>query len=267
MPPRTLALQEEKPTAEKPKPVIIKTDMGMQASEAALDNPDLTIYSSDGVHFKVHTRNLVVMCGNFPRPGELHGDHVELPETSEFPRDIDMPCALQLAAAAEKYQFFRLMEKCYVYMRDSLESYPAEVLSYATTHKYRDLIPDAVRETLPKPLDQVACSMYPEVLSIWIQYYYGWVQFCQKCVEASRKWDKICCSLVKKARGDFAEHALLSISSAKDIAKTILVPTCSCAGCQRAHQEMHKDIVKHLVEVPTYESFLVDFEDFRSDPT
>ncbi|KAF8867683.1 hypothetical protein BD779DRAFT_1605975 [Infundibulicybe gibba] len=225
---------------------------------------EVMIISSDGEAYTVNRGRIEVMCGNMqlPAPHKIQNT-IKLPETSQvleillqflyhrpnasLPHNLEMPLALEVAEAAEKYQVFLLVSECQNFMRRMGPIYPANVLSYATRFGHMDIISEElVRDVRAMYHGTVAQVMHPSVLKFWDQYYAHTKERLRRAVEISRAHDGSACSNWPRARGEFAEHALSDdfgeLLTAAGISS--VMPECRCSGCSRTREAVRTDLDK-----------------------
>ncbi|KAF8886723.1 hypothetical protein BD779DRAFT_603632 [Infundibulicybe gibba] len=144
---------------------------------------DIVYRSSDGVRFRIHSKNLESTTGIL-RPGKLDlQEEVELTEEAKilellfqfiYPQrqpDISslsfMTLAL-LAEAAEKYEVFPAMGLCKIHMA-MIKDHTVHILSFAIKHGYKDLVDEAAPLTIGKPLSEVASALPSHIILPWVR--------------------------------------------------------------------------------------------------
>ncbi|KAJ7281848.1 hypothetical protein C8J57DRAFT_1056446, partial [Mycena rebaudengoi] len=148
---------------------------------------DITFRSSDGVIFRVHSKNLETHSDGFP-PSTLCKSSSELVDLSEpaetlnllfqymYPQrqpdlnNIAFPLLADLSEAAEKYQVYSAMDICRIFMGNAVQDNPLTVLNYAVRHGYRDIADEAAPLTVSLPLQEVGQNMHPMYMGSWVGY-------------------------------------------------------------------------------------------------
>ncbi|KAF8728412.1 hypothetical protein AX14_006687 [Amanita brunnescens Koide BX004] len=164
----------------------IKTSPRFKAEDA-----DVIFQSSDGVQYHIHRKNLQCCAAAFP-PAEFESDKddiIHLPETSRpldllfgfmYPEPtpdtskLSVEDLLELAEAADKYQAFSVITICKLRMHGMINDYPIGVLRYAAVCYDKDLLDDAARVAIAKPLDTVVLGLSPKIAIAWVQYFQKW---------------------------------------------------------------------------------------------
>ncbi|KZP07987.1 hypothetical protein FIBSPDRAFT_874926, partial [Athelia psychrophila] len=153
---------------------------------------DINFRSRDGIIFKVHSANLKAASEGFspPEGTSSQDDIVSLTEDGETlellfqyiypqrhpdPKDIDFKLLAKLAEAAEKYQVYTAMLICHVRMGDVYADHPFEVMMYAMTHGYADLMDKSERVALEVSQTLAFESFPPQVYIAWTRYYAQWM--------------------------------------------------------------------------------------------
>jgi hypothetical protein len=168
-------------------------------------NADLTLQSSDGVLFKVFSKDLEAYSGAFPSAEIIktsQNETVLLPETSAVLelllqymrrqrqpdiRKLEFALLYALAEAAEKYEVYSATEVCKAYMMcapfsysyksiqptsdsTSMSRHPMEVLGYATRHDYDDIRDMAAPLTLDSSFSNAQAFLSTDALLAWVQF-------------------------------------------------------------------------------------------------
>ncbi|KAF8054928.1 hypothetical protein FPV67DRAFT_967428 [Lyophyllum atratum] len=153
---------------------------------------DVVFRSSDGVLFRIRTKNLEFASDGLPPPGfSPEKQVVDLSENEEtlelmfqfvYPRlqpsleGVDVKTLLALAEAVEKYQVFAGKQLCNVYMAKTLPSNAVAVLDYSIRHNYPALANRAAPSvTLPGLAHSAAIeAVSAELLRAWVPYHNQW---------------------------------------------------------------------------------------------
>ncbi|KAF8887307.1 hypothetical protein BD779DRAFT_1527367, partial [Infundibulicybe gibba] len=146
---------------------------------------DVVFSSSDGVHFRIHSKNLTMNSGILG-PGQTDLQAVaQLTEPASIldvlfqfvypsrqsgisklsPDDL-----FALGEAVEKYQVFPAMELCCMYIKPLASTHPIRTLSYGLKHDYPDLIDSAAPHTIKLPLQSVASAIPADRILHWLTY-------------------------------------------------------------------------------------------------
>ncbi|KAJ7576141.1 hypothetical protein C8J56DRAFT_973192 [Mycena floridula] len=152
----------ESPTAVASNECSLESTSGCCPVEDCRLTVDLSLLSSDGVNIGAHKANMGLFSEGFPTVDALQQmsvpglETVSLDETGVILKllvqflhlqplpecsDIDFNTLLKLAYAAEKYLVYSAMLLCKLKFSDDrlYKIYPAQVLSYATRHRYTAL--------------------------------------------------------------------------------------------------------------------------------
>ncbi|KAF9472945.1 hypothetical protein BDN70DRAFT_997913 [Pholiota conissans] len=167
-------------------------------SESSIFNSptgDVTFISSDLVLFKLHSTHLNVNSMGFANfsentivgkelvPLAEHSTILDVlfqfieppPESREFRQplvgSLKPELLFKLAEAAEKYIVYAAMNVCITRMQQLVKEYPLEALNHSAMHGYRDLADEAAKNSLLRPLDQVAIKLTgPGVIQRYLIY-------------------------------------------------------------------------------------------------
>ncbi|KAH8809505.1 hypothetical protein DL96DRAFT_1821786 [Flagelloscypha sp. PMI_526] len=164
---------------------------------------DVTLKSSDGTLFKVHSQHLAWASGAFPPLSSNPDEIVEMSENSEilenllgfmYPRrhphlhDIKFETLAGLAEAAEKYEVFSAMNLCNYKMKDFMSKHPAQVLAYACKHDYPHIIEASSEFGLKRPLGEIVSMLPRHLVMPWVmfreQYVNAWSWSCKQYAPA-----------------------------------------------------------------------------------
>ncbi|KZP29122.1 hypothetical protein FIBSPDRAFT_885213 [Athelia psychrophila] len=153
---------------------------------------DVTFRSCDRILFQVHRNNLKVVSEGFAPPdgtGTSQREIVPLTESGEtlellfqfiyphkYPdlKDVEFTQLAKLAEAAEKYQVYSAMAVCNFKMRDAYQEHPHEVMMYAMTHGYADLMDKSERTALDVSQTVAFECFSLQVYIAWTRYYFQW---------------------------------------------------------------------------------------------
>ncbi|KAF8071467.1 hypothetical protein FPV67DRAFT_874709 [Lyophyllum atratum] len=153
---------------------------------------DVVFRSSDGVLFRIHSKNLEFASDGFPPPEfSTENQLVDLPEIARtlelmfrfvYPRlqpsleGVNSDILSPLAEAVEKYQILTGKELCNVYMSKTLPSNAVAVLDYSIRHNYPALANRAAPSvTLPDLAQSTAIeTVSAELLRAWVPYHNQW---------------------------------------------------------------------------------------------
>ncbi|KAF8887298.1 hypothetical protein BD779DRAFT_1527329 [Infundibulicybe gibba] len=166
--------------------IMKKSDPGLvfSANFQAAD-ADVVYCSSDGVRFRIHSKNLAITSGVL-NPGtmdlqaEVHltepANILELLFQCVYPRrqsDISQLSPEDLFAlgeAVEKYEIFPAMELCRLYIKTLAQSHPILTLGFGFKHGYPDLVDDAALYTMNYPLSTVVSALPDHAVLPWVGF-------------------------------------------------------------------------------------------------
>ncbi|KAJ6502894.1 hypothetical protein C8R47DRAFT_218682 [Mycena vitilis] len=155
---------------------------------------DMTVVSSDGTLFKVHSRNLAAHSDVFRNAADatlpgIGEDTVYLTESAET---LDLlfrlmygpsPPALallkfetlaRLAEAVEKYSVHSALTACRLQMKAAASEHPFEVLMYATRHDLPKLANDAAQRSMGRGVTEALAVLPPDDFEPWILFHERW---------------------------------------------------------------------------------------------
>ncbi|KAF8887308.1 hypothetical protein BD779DRAFT_1527370 [Infundibulicybe gibba] len=150
---------------------------------------DVVFSSSDGVHFRIHSKNLAVNSGVLdPGPTDLQAvaQLTEPASTLEILFQFIYPSRrsdisklspdglFTLGEAVEKYQVFPAMELCCIYIKPLASTHAIRTLSYGLKHDYPDLIDSAAPYTIHYPLQEVVSAIPADRVLHWLAYRQAW---------------------------------------------------------------------------------------------
>jgi len=136
------------------------------------------LLSSDGVRFNVHRKKIEMHSERFTEPKGISDDawknftvHIELDESSKVldlllsmiyrmdrakanlrNAEFEFDVLNAVAEAAENYSFDMASGICEVYMSDSSEEHPVEVMKYAIRHSHFDVMDSAAPWLIGLPI-------------------------------------------------------------------------------------------------------------------
>jgi len=163
------------------------------------EDANLVLRSSDGVRFKVYSKDLEAFSQGFPSASEfaVTDEIVQLTERADvlelllqFMRrqrqpeiaGIDFDILSRLAEAVEKYEAFSAMQLCKIYMKTHRYTHPMEILNYAAKHDYPDLRDSAAPGTIGISYKVAKAALSPSVLVVWIEYREGWLDVLRRAL-------------------------------------------------------------------------------------
>ncbi|KAJ7074714.1 hypothetical protein C8F01DRAFT_970452, partial [Mycena amicta] len=187
------------PLAFRAKDLLYVVDLSPQTvrvvnfstgSDACKLPVDVILRSSDGKLLGAHLKNLEMFSEGFPPASfattRSDNGKLEIVPLTEDSKTLELllqyihnqrhpdlskigfTTVANVAEAAEKYFVYCAMDACKSQMKLSVQAHPLEVLSYATTHNYKDLREEAAPLTVSISLDQVQRVLAPSVLLAWV---------------------------------------------------------------------------------------------------
>ncbi|KAJ7598140.1 hypothetical protein C8J56DRAFT_814433 [Mycena floridula] len=171
---------------------------------------DMVLESSEGVKFGAHNQFLSCYSEAFPSTGEgvviLPDDVVKLSENTEIvtlmlqfmhpkppPELHELPFSTlaQMAEAAEKYRIYAAMTSCKLLMRQAAMRHPLEVMLYAITHGYDDLLEEASPCSISLKEADVFSQLDGrlDIYSAWTLYKQEWIdKNMVECLRSAMKY-------------------------------------------------------------------------------
>ncbi|KAF8892759.1 hypothetical protein CPB85DRAFT_1331251 [Mucidula mucida] len=148
------------PTDNKNATAVIVTD----DPEFNAADGDICIISSDNVRFKVHSTNLRAHSSVFPVDAANGAeDPAHMAERAEVLR-------IEVAMAADKYQFLVLSALCDCYMESHATAHPAEVLRYAFLRGEDSILDRVAPHTISLEVLDTAQMFNLNLFQRWILY-------------------------------------------------------------------------------------------------
>jgi len=241
------------------------------------DDSDITLQSSDGVLFKVDSKNLAAYSEAFPASDltiTANGEVVALQETSDVlhlllqymhrrrqPDLTNVPFELLsgLAEAAEKYEVYSAMEVCRIHMKAAIGHHPAEVLAYAGRHDYADLMDRAAPLCLGSTADMGRILSGSTVtLVAWTRYCSIWQKVVHSAYKAQNPFDHYgtdcrawlgCYSLVANTLAGLPE-SIPSVFEKIDQSRATMETYCE--GCTKSLTDWKRSIETSIRAVPDF---------------
>jgi len=157
------------------------------------ENADLTIRSSDGVLFKVFSKNLSTFSTAFPSPEHIPPGRNEVIQLSESAAVLDLLFQFMrpqcqpdlhaisfkvggaLADAVQKYNVFPAGGVCNIYMSTAAPTFPIEVLKYSYKHSQPAVGDLAAPHTLGEDVQAIQHVFPSHGVLAWMLYREGWL--------------------------------------------------------------------------------------------
>ncbi|KAJ7288884.1 hypothetical protein C8J57DRAFT_522873 [Mycena rebaudengoi] len=207
---------------------------------------DITISSSDGVLFKVHSKNLEVHSDIFADAQNTtrlasEDDVVHLSENADVLgllfqymyrqpqpdlRNVEFEVFAGLAEAAEKYAVHSALTLCRLKMSESIPAHPLEVLDYAERHGHDDLANESARQSMGLGVTKALEVLAPDTFRAWVQFYDRWqnetrLTIAKFQVQCSERWQNETATRITTAKNS-GKVSTKNFVAALDIMKRCL---------------------------------------------
>ncbi|KAF8878674.1 hypothetical protein CPB84DRAFT_1735843 [Gymnopilus junonius] len=164
---------------------ILLGDFSVSAQDA-----DITVKSSDGFLFNLHSHNLGTNTGAFPGPEiGAQGEAVLLTEPANvleivfqfiYPRrhpkldDLDFVILMEVTEACEKYEVYSAMNMCEVRLNAFISEHAAEIFVHAVKHGYPELIDKTAILVCRFPVLNFVKTLPSYAVIPWLEYQQAW---------------------------------------------------------------------------------------------
>ncbi|KAK0440915.1 uncharacterized protein EV420DRAFT_1126065 [Desarmillaria tabescens] len=182
-------------------PGLSITSTSMSSSRFSYPDADTSIYSSDGILFRLHRINITLNSHIPLQDGRLPESSRILELLFQFLYNQPQPdlaeltfaVLLPLAEAAHKYRVYAAISSCRNAIRCLIPAHSLPILSAALKWKDRSLVDEAAKHTIALSAEEIVRSLDSAYLAPWILYHRSWMSALSAALRfrdpISRHWE------------------------------------------------------------------------------
>jgi len=242
------------------------------SSQFNAGDADITFKSADGVLYFIHRKNLDCSAAGFP-PAEFKSSKDDVVPMTEWSHILDllftfmypMPTPdvkslpfeilADLAEATEKYQVFSARTLCCIYMSAAVNEHPIEVLRYAASHNYMELLDTAAALAIGQPLGSVVAGIPLNAVIPWVQYYQKWQDAASEISTYARTAGSYCSSCTPRCLM-VLERLGGKVQSLANLDSVFSFPEGSCSRCSGQFTTWRNEARNIITRLPKFSTLM-----------